>query len=186
TAAISRWPPPRRSTPCGRAGRSRGCCRRTNFCERAGSAARGGPRLRPGLGSPRIPVGRELFPHDLPDRIESRATMNVLEQRVVDQSLVVAATSPIHCGPKELDHCVVQANRDLCLPRLGSDYGSSLRAREIDLPVLLSDGPFHTLAPDGGSPSRPRSPGLRQVRGRCRSPRSGAQSCSAAASRIVL
>jgi len=54
--------------------------------------------------------------------------MHVLKQRVVDQRLITSAPSSIYCGSKELDHRVVETNRDLRLPRLGYHDGTALGA----------------------------------------------------------
>jgi len=92
------------------------------------SAARRASPLNPGVRPPRVAVGREFFSDDLTDRFESRPAVDVLKQRGVDQRLVISTASPIYRGPKELDHRVVEANRDLGLPRFGLHDGSALGA----------------------------------------------------------
>src|SRR5881397_2235725 len=150
--------------------------------KRAGSATRGALALTSGIRPPRIAIRREFFSNDLTDGVESRTTVDVLEQRVVDQCLVVSTTGPIYCSPKELDRLVVEANRDLRLPWLGLHDGSALRAREIDVAILLSYGLFHRLPSDACSSSRQRSAGWRQGLGTCKPPRAGSPGCSGPAS----
>src|SRR5438034_11197056 len=95
-----------------------------------GAGTTSGP-VHPGVrGQPR-PVGRELFAHNLPHDVEGRPPVDVLEQRVIDQRLVVAAASLVDHVPKILKYTVVEANRDLRFPRLRLDDGAAPRAREI-------------------------------------------------------
>src|SRR3990172_6089115 len=96
--------------------------------ERVGSAARGARPLKPRVRPPCVAVGREFFSDDLTDGFEGRPAVDVLKQRVVDQRLVVSTASPVYRGPKELDHRVVEANRDLGLPGFGLHDGSALAA----------------------------------------------------------
>src|SRR2546425_2316931 len=77
-----------------------------------GARTTSGP-VHPGVRGPPRPVGRELFAHNLPHDVEGRPPVDVLEQRVIDQRLVVAAASLVDHVPEILKYTVVEANRDL-------------------------------------------------------------------------
>ena len=52
--------------------------------------------------------------------------MDVLEQRVIDQGLVVPAAGLVDQLSKVFEYRVVEANRDLCLSQIGCHYGPAL------------------------------------------------------------
>ena len=54
------------------------------------------------------------------------------------RGLIVAATGALDDVLEELDHPVVETNRDLRLSGIGLDDRAPLRAREIDVAMLLS------------------------------------------------
>src|SRR6266508_4285600 len=91
-------------------------------------------------------IGREFFPHDLSHGVECRSSVNMLEQGIIDQRLIVATAGLVDQVSKILEHRVIKADRDLRLARLGRDDGAALRAREIDVPTLLSYDLFHKAA----------------------------------------
>src|SRR5438876_439837 len=59
-----------------------------------GAGTTSGP-VHPAVRGPPRPVGRELFAHNLPHDVEGRPPVDVLEQRVIDQRLVVAASAKL-------------------------------------------------------------------------------------------
>jgi hypothetical protein len=61
-------------------------------------------------------VGCELLPHHLSKLLESRVAIDVLDQRVVDQGLIVAAIGALDDVLEELDDGIVETNRNLRLP----------------------------------------------------------------------
>lgn len=101
-------------------------------------------------------VRAELLAYHLPHHVERRAAIDVREQGVVDQCLVVPATGLIDRAPKVLDHCVVESDRDLRLPRLGLHHGPPARPREVDVTALFSHGLSHIGSSDVCWPSKPK------------------------------
>src|SRR5712692_10056970 len=85
----------------------------------------------------------QFLSHDLPDDVESRASVDVLQQGFVDQGLVVAAAGLVYHPAKVVEDRVVQADRDLGFAGLGSDGRPTAGAREVDVPVFFSCGLFH-------------------------------------------
>src|SRR5207245_8818714 len=83
-------------------------------------------------------VWSELLPHCLPHDVERRTPVDVLKQCVVDERLVVPSTGLVHESPEVLQYRVIQPNRSLCLARFRLYDGTTLRAREVDVAVLLS------------------------------------------------
>src|SRR5207249_5564918 len=127
------------------------------------------PEARASYGA----IRREFFSEHLTDGVEGRPSMDVLQQRVVDQRLVVSSTGPIAGRAKEFDHRVVEANGDLGLPWLGLHDGAPLGAGEIEVSIFLSDGPSHRLSSGACSPSTPKSTGSRRAPDTCKRRRAG-------------
>src|SRR2546426_2253632 len=76
-----------------------------------GARTTSGP-VHPGVRGPPRPVGRELFAHNLPHDVEGRPPVDVLEQRVIDQRLVVAAASLADHVPEILKYTVVRLSSE--------------------------------------------------------------------------
>jgi len=55
-------------------------------------------------------VGSELFTDDLPHYIQRRTTMYVLNERIVDECLVVTSTFRFYQIPEVLQDRVIQSN----------------------------------------------------------------------------
>src|SRR3989442_9910506 len=107
-----------------------------------GARTASGP-VHPGVRGPPRPVGGELFAQNLPHDVEGRPPVDVLEQRVIDQRLAVAAASLVYHVPEILKYTVVEANRDLRFPPLKLDYGAATLARDIYVAISLSHALLH-------------------------------------------
>src|SRR2546427_12939635 len=124
-----------------------------------GARTTSGP-VHPGVRGPPRPVGRELYAKNLPTDVGGRPPVDVLEQRVIDQRLVVAAASLVDHVPEILKYTVVEANRDLRFPRLRLDDGAAPRAREIYVAISLSHGLLHRAPSAACLPSTRKLPEL--------------------------
>src|ERR1700687_3415314 len=100
-------------------------------------------------GFPRRSRMRQLLANDLSHRNKYRLSLDVGNQRIVDQGLVIAASCSFDDPAEMVEDVVVQTNRDLCLAWICWDDRTSFALRKIYIGVGLTL-PFAQLASFAG------------------------------------
>jgi len=96
---------------------------------------------------------RQLFANDLSHRNEYRLSLDVGNQRVVDQGLIIAASRSFDNPAEMVEDRVIQTYRDLCLAWIWHDDRTSFAFRKIYVSIGLSLHFAHIVSFGGRLPS---------------------------------